>query len=113
MYSVVNDGLGRQVAETGAWTFMQEFAFTTADNVKNHLLPNHVLTDNQKSALYNDPEYGLKYLSSYFRWDPLVNGKDPLAYQLLVNELRTHFNLTQSAIEEAKTNWNYYFSKGI
>jgi hypothetical protein len=46
--------------------------------------------------LWNDPDFGFKSPNNFFRYDPLVNGRDPFSYVQLANELKMHFGLSQN-----------------
>lgn len=50
---------------------------TSADTMNSYLF-SKTLTDAQKNALYNDPDFGLSNVNNYFRWDALMYGRDPI-----------------------------------
>eukprot|EP00347_Sterkiella_histriomuscorum_P022889 403336776 len=111
LYSVVTDGLGRQVVQTAGWTAMFALASTTS-GIKTDLFPGAGITDAQATAMLTDPYFGLNNLNNYIRWDPLTYGQDPLQYQLLFNELRYRFGLTTEQINICTKQWNFFTDKG-
>ena len=59
MYSVVIDGMGRQLSDNGAWGEMQKQAIPSEDLLGPRLFRPETISPSQQSSLWTDPDYGL------------------------------------------------------
>ncbi|CDW87257.1 cd36 family protein [Stylonychia lemnae] len=112
LYSVVLDGLGRQVLDQGSWTFLNKVV-GNQDGIQSNLF-NDKITPEQAKQILTDPDFGLNNVNNYIRWAPMTDGSDPLQFQLMVSELKARFGLTYEAIQSAIPKWNglILFGKG-
>lgn len=79
LYSIVIDGLGRQVVDSGVWSALSlAFAFGGGSAVNSAVFKNTPITDDKANAIYNDPYYGLSNKDNYAKWDSLLVTADPL-----------------------------------
>lgn len=90
--------MGRQVLNTGAWGYMQQTIIAKPQDIGDNLFNTETesLTAAQTDALWNDPDFGFNTPNNFFRYDPLVYGRDPFSYVQLANELKMHFGLSQN-----------------
>ena len=79
---------------------MQTLTITSDVNMKTRIFGG-LIEDPQMTALWEDPDFGLKNINNYLRWDAMMYGREPIIYTQLANELKTHFGLTQEAIDFA------------
>jgi len=73
LYSVVLDGLGRQVLQTAGWTGIYG---TVSIFGVGYIFPN--LSADQKNRLYYDKDWGFGDLHNYPRYEALSYGSDPM-----------------------------------
>ena len=71
------------------------------------------ITDTQQSALWNDPDFGLKDPNNFVRWDALVYVRDPVLFMQFINELKLHFGLTHEQVIQCQANWNSHFTESL
>ena len=71
------------------------------------------ITPQQQSALWNDPDYGLSNKNNFLRWDPFVEGRDPVLKMQLKNEFKMKFGLSYEQIEQCQRNWDLHFSDSV
>ena len=79
IYSIVNDGLGRQVIETGIFTQMRATEFKDSDQINSKFVNENPISNPAiVTALYNDPYYGLGDVDNYSDWNVLLASADPI-----------------------------------
>lgn len=64
---------------TGAWNYMQQQVLTDETKIGEELFSPQTITPAQQTALWNDPDYGLKDANNFVRWDPLIYGRDSVS----------------------------------
>ena len=110
LYSIVLDGLGRQVADTGVFAAMGTSEFKTWEHMNAVLLPNAPLSDAKAQVLYDDPYYGLGDPNNYYHWNSFLSTTAPQEKIAWRWEVKTYFDLTQAQVDEIETNWNTFYS---
>ena len=118
IYSAIQDGLGNQVIQNGAWIQMRGSKFNDPKKINTIFVHNNKVTAEQEDALYNDPWYGLGDVTAttYAHWNNLMYTDDPAAKMMQVAwmwELRTYFGLTFAQVQEMQENWNLFYNDEV
>ena len=83
-------------------------------DINLNLVPKKHVTDEQQTALFTDPWYGLQNFTNYMHWNKFVNTEDPkrkLQKLAWFWELRSYFGLSFDQVTEMATNWNAWYNE--
>lgn len=109
LYSIVIDGFGRQVGDTGAFTALYGMQFKNAEDASTALSPTNPLSAEQTDRLYNDPYYGLSNPDNYYHWAAFLVDTKPTEYYAWRWECKTYFGLSFDQLNEMETNFRIYY----
>ena len=110
LYSIVNDGLGRQVGDTAAFTTMKQMPFKDAESASQALCPTNKLSQEQADRIYNDPYYGLYDANNYYRWNGFLEDTIATENAAWRWECKTYFGLTFDQLDEMQANYRVYYN---
>lgn len=80
-------------------------------SIDYYVITKNKVTAAQRKALWNDPVYGMKDISTLSKWFALTGESGEEAKQTFTNEIRTYFNLSFKQISEAAKNMNSMYNK--
>ena len=95
LYSVVNDGLGNELANNIAYNLLQQSSFTSGATLKQALFPideDSTVDVKACEAIYNDKHYGLSNPDNVEKW-AVICGDDEADSEAFLIELFTYFGI--------------------
>ena len=99
IYSVVVDGLGKQLVDQISFGIFQESSFSSGEAVRQSLWPfeDDVSVDQAKcDKIYADPYYGLNTPEGVDKWSVVC--QDDMIGEAFINELFTYFGIRHKSL---------------